>query len=222
MLQRPPNTKEAERPADTSTAKTETPQPEVKTETQPRQPEKVFGREAMKPEDVRAASQEISGLLKENTPQSIFKAARELAHLKRAKINVSEKHREEVLNQLLSQREEMQKYGGPATARYLTYLKYLGAIEGIDDKEKRVIEQGIRERTEKGGVKNLKSQDLTQLCVNAKYLGVEMPYGSMTPHFEQEIERVNKPGDEHRVAYRLARAKYLGVSSEIEYCGGKN
>lgn len=202
------------------TAKVE---PEVQSESKTSQREKVFGREAMKPEDFKAVGRELGELLTADTPESLFRAAKELVHLKRAKISVSKERREEVFTKLLSKREEMQKYGGMVTSRYLMHLKYLGVIQDIEPKEQSIIEQSIRERIDQGGIKNMKSQDLTQLCVNAKYLGVKMEYGSMASHFLQEIERVNKPGDEQRVAYRLARMKYLGVpSKELDVVTAKN
>lgn len=183
------------------------------------QPEKVFGRDAMTLEDTRAISGEINTLFKENTPESAIQAARELVHLKRAKIKVTEKHQEKVFNQLLSQREAVvnnEAIDVMDKARYLTYLKDLGAIKGVNEKEQKVLRDGINKRIKSysepsaGGEKK---QDLSQLLVYDKYLTGKKDYSAFEPQIAQEIEFVNKDGGESRVAYRLARAKYLGIQS---------
>ncbi|MEX1112633.1 MAG: hypothetical protein WEC84_04165 [Candidatus Andersenbacteria bacterium] len=191
-----------------------TPEEKPVSESEPQKIEKVFGREAIKKEDIIAAEQEITALLKEKTPEATFKAARELAYLKRAGFSVVERQRERVFGQLAAQREAMRDEGAGATARYLTFLKYIGAIEGATPEEKTLLENGIKERTDQGGRSNLKSLDLSALCMNAHYAGIELNGTTLEPHFAQEIEAVNKPGEEHRVAIRLARARYLEIKSE--------
>lgn len=193
---------------------TPTPEAETASESGPQKIEKVFGQEAFKKEDFSAAATEINALLEEGTPQATFQAARELAHLKRMGITVTSEKQQKVFEKLTAQREAIRDKGAAVTARYLMFLKYINVITDILPEEKAVIEDGIKRRSEQGGRLNLRTLDLSKLCVNADYLGVEMDYQRMGPYLAEEVEAVNKPGAEYQVAVRLARVKYLKIQNE--------
>lgn len=185
------------------------------------QPEKVFGQEAMSPDDVKAASREISKLLTDQDPktkvESRFKALQALVELKRANIELAPNKRAAAFRELTALRGEAQKHaeaslaGKAELASTLTRLKYLGAIEGADAAEKELLAQGILEAS--SGDENQLSM-LSKLCLTGKYVGVPVSTKSVQPYLEKDIaSRVGKPGQETEVAYRIARAQHIGVDS---------
>ena len=183
--------------------------PEPKPELKSR--EAVFGREGISREDLSGIAVEIQKLLEQDTGKGAFAAAQQLGHLKRAGIKLSEKRKSAVFEKLNKQREAMGEVDAAEQARYLMYLKYLGAADEITDKEKEHIELGIVDRTSHDDL-----ADLDRLCVNAKYLGVRESFDDIQPYLEKNYEQKLAQSDgEVQVAFARARRKYIGVSYEL-------
>jgi len=179
-------------------------EPEAAAELPSRQA--VFGREGIARDDVAAMAKQVEALLSEDTDESVFAAARQLAYLKRAKLGLSEKRKARVFEQLQRHREAFSQKDAVRQARYLTYLKYLGTTEEVTDAEKERIELALVDRTA-----NKQLEGLDQLCVQAKYLGVREDFSSIRPYLQEDMQR--KLGTEDlsaQITFARARRKYLG------------
>jgi hypothetical protein len=182
-------------------------------------PGKIFGRDVIAPEGLTAVSKDVNQLLGENTPLSVFAAARELTQLKRLRVNVSPRQRDSVFAKLLAQRTV---YKDPATkAQYLSYLQYLGALEGMDGKEEGDLEYDvidftthIEEGEDDGGATAELFNTFSRLIYYAKNLGVDIHADTISPYVTEDINRLIEDKDQASAIIHLARAQYCGITSE--------
>lgn len=180
-------------------------QPEAELRPELKSREAVFGREGISREDLKSVRRQVGERLAENSAEGAFAAARELAHLKRARVDLTAEGKRRVFDRLLEQRAAIGERDALQQARYLTYLKYLGAIDEVSAAERQRLELAIVERTARR-----RPADLDRLCVNAKYLGVRQDFSSMRPYLERDMaRRLDKPDGEEGVAFARARRKFL-------------
>ncbi len=189
-------------------------QPEIEVKPELKSREAVFGREGISREDLRGIRGQIAEQLNRETPEAALAAARQLAHLKRARIELSAEGKGRLFERLLKHREAFGEREAMEQARYLTYLKYLGALDQVSAAERQRLELAIVERTA-----NNKLADLDRLCLNAKYLGVRRDFSSVRSYLERDMaRRLVRPDGEEGVAFARARRKYLdlphGLSDE--------
>lgn len=184
------------------------PQPKLKSQ------EAVFGREGVSPEDLKGISGQINELLKTDTRESVVAAARQLAHLKRARVKIADGREKAVFDKLNKHREGMGEVDAAEQARYLSHLKYLGALKGGNDVtgEERVrIEKGITDR-----MKNERLGDLDSLSVNANYIGVRRNFEDMRALLKRDMdEKLSKPDNDASVTFARARRKAIDVDYSL-------
>lgn len=179
-----------------------------------RKPITVFGREMVTNEDFVALKQDVLKLAQEGTPEGAYKLARQLAHMKRAKIEISRGF-DKVKAHLDSQREAVAKLGGKALAQYLTYQRYLDPTMELREEDARLIWQDINNRAVKGDITELSAE-----IMNAYYLGVfpkplpERFQEGFEGFFRTVNERVKTAPEE--VALQLARARATGIEVHVD------
>lgn len=201
-----PGVEEADAPPEPEPAPA--PEPEQVKPEELKSREAVFGREGIGREDLRGITEQLRGLLEKDTPESALAAARTLADLKRARVELSGAGTQGVLDRLAKHRAAFGKGDAVEQAQYMVYLKYLGAVTEVTEAERRRIELAIVDRTA-----HRETADLDRLCVRAKYLGVRTDFDSVRPYLERDMRRrLQKPDGEEGVAMARARRKYLGLA----------
>lgn len=166
-----------------------------------------FGKEGIPEQDLRAMSSELKELFKTG---QYTKMARELAHLKRAGVELKGKSRDNALSKLKEQAETLQDKPDEL-ASYLTSLKCIGAIKEPTEEQKAIIQEAYNKRLAQNQVSGL-----SRLCINAKYLKVKEDFGDAQPYLMAEMKRQGRHGTEAGVALLHARSKYLGVPSIVD------
>lgn len=178
---------------------------------------KIFDQEVEMPSaEHQKLSRELKALMTESekNPQKMlqarFRAARMLAHLRRAGVRLmNPKGKEWVDAELNARRGEMSSLGGEPLSHYLMFLKYTGALKGsLHESEAALIREGLVWRS------NLVNPgNLLQMYSNAKYLGMQLDARLFIPAFERELKLVVDSGDARRMTYALGRLNYLKVTS---------
>jgi len=209
------STLEGDPPGTSSESEQPSSSPE-KSGTPPEAP-KIFGQEVLPPDDIRAMAKEVGGWLKEDQPDSALKAARQLSHLKRARIGVSDPKSQEMMNESLLQHMDhfrSDEVSGMDRARYFGHLKYLGINKELEDTDQAqlTLDADKVRREEPDNV-----DKLARLQVWSKYLGAESkPITEVQKTLQESLkEQAGDPNKEVQAAKSLARLKYLGVDSKL-------
>lgn len=170
--------------------------------------ERVFGANVVKMEDMDRISEEVTQLIHGKSPFTAYAAAQQFVYLKRAGIRITQpEYVAQVYRILVKHREEMRQFGVKVMARYLTYLKYLGAIQAIDPVEQSVIVRSMLERSSDPKPGRRSSLFFAQ----AKYLGVATNNQGIGTAVLKELQHDEKSGDAGRLLAGLARLKCLGL-----------
>ena len=168
--------------------------------------QRIFGREAIKKEDVKAIDKQLRELAEKGDAESAFELARELSHLRRAGIKLSGRGQEYYKDKLGAQVVAVRERGASAVAQYHVYLKYLGMESELSEQDRGIIRSGLRE-----GVIGNRGK-VASLTVNAKYLGVIKNADMMRDDLRADMKKqLNDRVNPEQVALEMARRKYLEV-----------
>lgn len=176
--------------------------------------ERVFGKEVVHPEDIKAMSREVSHLLQEqDQPDSLFQAARQLAHLKRAGIGVTDPTKRENMSTLLLGNLDAMRQKSPLEhAKYLGYLKYIGVLQEVADQDKDRLEFSAISSTH-----DHQPRELAEFFMWQKYLKIRPEVSTEHQRLLQEDLKSGVAHNRSAAALLLAqgRMKYLGIPTGL-------
>lgn len=192
--------------------------PDSESESTTPAPEQLFGKEVLTPDDVRAISKNIHGLLEEDSPESVYQAARQLAHMKRAGFEMkSSKWREYMQEKLMGQltNENLRDTSPRNHALYLTFLKYIGVQDEPLVEDQHILQGNIEfaeERADKQGVASLlvMQRYLMKDKTVAQKIG-EDKVGLVRQGLQEQLAANHFP----RAAAQATRMKYLQLPTGL-------
>lgn len=163
------------------------------------------------PEDRRSIEGQLRGLFKKveqgESGDAALQLARRLAHLHRAGEGKL-KNQKKIFAVLRNQADRYRSMEQPLKlAQYLTYLKYIGAQETIDQGDAQLIQLAIQTQIDRND-----TDGLSQLCMYAKFIGAQEDFTAAQPLLQADFRGIQKSGDAEAAAYELARRKYVGLA----------
>lgn len=178
----------------------------------------VVDRERLKRKDVPLIEKQLREHLKN---KEHFRAAQLMAKMKRAGVVFKEKEgddREERIKKYLVDGFEKvaknsEEDGGVSAARYLSYLKYTGALDGdsVTDEKKAAMVQGVRGAFEKAASEKKSDVDWSLYAMHAKYVGaIDEVNQEQRGVLEAQTNRIlNAGGSVDQVVTNEARFRYV-------------
>jgi len=192
----------------------EQPQPEETESTST----SIIDHERFKQEDIPQIEEQLKEHIKN---EEHFEAAQLLARTKRLGVSRKEKEGENKLNKyLVDGFDEVLKNnesdGSVSAARYLTYLKYTGVLEGVDKEKKEKMISDVGGAFEIAVADKKEGVNWSLYAMHAKYVGAIDKVDTEDENLLfLQAQIIRNSGDTDKVVVNEARLKYIDQRGEV-------
>jgi len=178
----------------------------------------IIDHERFKQEDIPQIEEQLKEHIKN---EEHFEAAQLLARTKRLGVSRKEKEGENKLNKyLVDGFDEVLKNnesdGSVSAARYLTYLKYTGVLEGVDKEKKEKMISDVGGAFEIAVADKKEGVNWSLYAMHAKYVGAIDKVDTEDENLLfLQAQIIRNSGDTDKVVVNEARLKYIDQRGEV-------